>query len=449
MDVQTRSTRLLQERERHVPRGLATAHPIVAVRAVGAEMWDAEGQRFIDFVGGIGALNVGHNHPRVVQAVRAQLERISHTSIQVAAYEPYVRLAERLNERVPIARPAKTLLLTTGAEAVENAVKIARASTGRTGVVAFGLGFHGRTLLGMSLTGKTAPYRQNFGPFAPDVYHAPYPYLYRGWTTERALEGLDHLFLTEILPERIAAILIEPVLGEGGFVPAPPEFLRELRRITREHGILLIADEIQSGFGRTGRMFAVEHAAIEPDLITVAKSLAGGLPLSAVSGRAEVMDAPAPGGLGGTYAGNPLACAAALAVLDVMDAEGLLGRAVHLGERLEAFFGALKLRSERIGDVRALGAMVGIELVTDPETRAPDRVLAQRVVAEARRRGLLLLTAGSVGQVIRVLVPLMIEDALLDEALAVFEAAFEAAVEVPDDPRPTALRGDRPCNAQG
>lgn len=429
----SRTSALLQERERHVPRGLSTAHPIVVARAQGAEIWDVDGNAFIDFVGGIGVMNVGHAHPRVVRAIQAQLERLTHTSIQVASYEPYVRLAERLNAIAPVSGPAKTILLSTGAEAVENAVKIARAATGRPAVVAFGLGFHGRTLLGMSLTGKVHPYRDGFGPFAPDVYHARFPYAYRGVDTRAALESLEHLFLTEAEPERVAAVIVEPVLGEGGFVPAPPDFLRSLREMTGRHGILLIADEIQSGFGRTGRMFAVEHAGIEPDMITSAKSLAGGMPLSAVTGRADVMDGPAPGGLGGTYAGNPLACAAALAVLDVFQDENLLQRAEAIGRRLTGFFTDLQRRDPRIGDVRGLGAMVGVELVTNATDRAPDGALAARVVAAARRRGLLLLTAGSSGQVIRVLVPLIISDELLGRALVILSEAFTEALDQPVD----------------
>ena len=429
----SRTSALLQERERHVPRGLSTAHPIVVARAQGAEIWDVDGNLFIDFVGGIGVMNVGHAHPRVVRAIQAQLERLTHTSIQVASYEPYVRLAERLNAIAPVPGPAKTLLLSTGAEAVENAVKIARAATGRPAIVAFGLGFHGRTLLGMSLTGKVHPYRDGFGPFAPDVYHTRFPYAYRGVDTRAALDSLEHLFLTEAEPERVAAVIIEPVLGEGGFVPAPLDFLRSLRELTSSHGILLIADEIQSGFGRTGRMFAVEHAGIEPDMITSAKSLAGGMPLSAVTGRADVMDGPTPGGLGGTYAGNPLACAAALAVLEVFHDEGLLLRAETIGRRLTDFFTDLQGRDARIGDVRGLGAMVGVELVTNATDRAPDGALAARVVAAARRRGLLLLTAGSSGQVIRVLVPLIIADELLDRALVILSEAFTEALGQPAD----------------
>jgi 4-aminobutyrate aminotransferase / (S)-3-amino-2-methylpropionate transaminase / 5-aminovalerate transaminase len=424
-----RTQALLDERQKHVPRGLHTAHPIVVARAKGAELWDVDGNAFIDFVGGIGVMNVGHGHPRVVQAIEAQLERLMHTSVQVAAYEPYVRLAERLNAIVPVDGPAKTLLLSTGAEAVENAIKIARAATRRSGVIAFGFGFHGRTLLGLSLTGKVHPYRDHFGPLAPAVYHAPYPYAYRGVSARGALAGLERVFETEVAPDEVAAVIIEPVLGEGGFVPAPAEFLRELRRITSEHGIVLIADEIQSGFGRTGRMFAVEHAGVRPDVVTTAKSLAGGMPLSAVTGRAEIMDAPLPGGLGGTYGGNPLACAAALAVLDVFESEGLLERSQAMGNRIETVFRELAEGHPEIGDVRALGAMVGIELVDGSAERTPNGRLAARIVREARERGLLLLTAGSTGQVIRVLAPLTTSDGVLDRALDIFTQSFEAALE--------------------
>jgi 4-aminobutyrate aminotransferase/(S)-3-amino-2-methylpropionate transaminase len=363
----------------------------------------------------------------VVGAVQAQLERFSHTSAQVAIYEPYVRLAERLNALAPGAGPKKTLLLTTGVEAVENAVKIARAATGRSAIVAFSGSFHGRTLLGMSLTGKTSPYQQNFGPFAPDVFHAPFPYPLRGWSEEDALRALDDVFASQVAPERVAAVLIEPVLGEGGFVPAPPSFLRALRALTERHGMLLIVDEIQSGFGRTGRLFAVEHSGVVPDLVTVAKSLAGGLPLSAVIGRADVMDAPDPGGLGGTYGGNPLACAAALAVLDVFEQTDLLERADKLGAALFERLEALQAEHDVIAEVRGLGAMVAAELIAPGEGGVGrGAALTERVIAEARRRGLLLLKAGRDGNVLRVLVPLSVEDDELERAFAILGEAFAA-----------------------
>jgi 4-aminobutyrate aminotransferase/(S)-3-amino-2-methylpropionate transaminase len=399
---------LLERRNRAIPRGLANVHPLFVARARGARLWDVDGREYLDFMGGIGVLAVGHNHPRVVRAVQEQLERVSHTCFQAAMYEPYVRVAERLGSLMPGAFPKKALLLSTGAEAVENAIKIARAATGRPAIVAFTHSFHGRTLLGLSLTGKSQPYRQTFGPFAPEVYHAPYPYPYRGWSEERALEALQELFVTQVAPGRIAAVIIEPVLGEGGFIPAGAEFLRRLREITRQHGILLIADEIQTGFGRTGRMLAVEASDVVPDLVTVAKSLAGGLPLSAVIGRADVMDAPAPGGLGGTYAGNPLACAAALAVLDVFAEEGLLGRAGAMAEQLRRGLEAIAASFPAVvGEVRGLGPMLALELVSDARTRTPAPELARAVVAAARERGLLLLTAGLHGNVVRLLVPLV------------------------------------------
>ena len=424
----SRNALLGHVRDVNVPRGLATAHPIFPARAKGARMWDVDGAEYIDFTGGIGVMNIGHANERVADAVQAQLERFSHTSAQVAMYEPYVRLAERLNALAPGERAKKTLLLTTGVEAVENAVKIARAATGRSGVIAFSGSFHGRTLLGLSLTGKVRPYKQNFGPFAPGVHHTPYPYALRGWSTADALRSLEDMFASRVAPEQVAAVLIEPVLGEGGFVPAPFEFLRALREVTERHGILLIADEIQSGFGRTGTFFAIEHSGVVPDLITVAKSLAGGLPLSGVIGRADIMDAPEPGGLGGTYGGNPLACAAALAVLDVFDDERLLERAQRLGEALFTRFEALKAKHPCIAEVRGLGAMVAVELITAGEhglRRGAE--LTQRVISHARRRGLLLLKAGQDGNVLRVLVPLTVEADELDRAFDILAEAFETA----------------------
>lgn len=424
----SRTEALRALRESVVPRGVSNAHPLFVGRAEGARLWDVDGREYIDFAGGIGVLNIGHSHPRVVQAVRAQLERFTHTCFQVAMYEPYVRLAERLCELAPGTFPKKAIFLTTGAEATENAVKIARAATGRPAIVTFAHSFHGRTLLGMTMTGKARPYRQTFGPFAPEVYHAPFPYEYRGWSAARALEGLQELFETQVSPDRVAAVMIEPVLGEGGFVPAPAAFLHELRRITEEHGILLIADEIQSGFGRTGRLFAVEHAGVVPDMVAVAKSLAGGLPLSAVVGRADVMDAPAPGGLGGTYAGNPLACAAGLAVLDVFSEERLLEQGERLGERLMAHLRGLSERHPQVGDARGIGPMAAIEIVRDRESRAPAPEVVDRMLPAARERGLILLRAGLHGNVVRVLVPLNIEAALLERALAIFDSALEEAL---------------------
>lgn len=407
---------LLKRRADSVARGVSTAHPIFAERAHGSRVWDADGREYLDFVGGIGVQNVGHTHPKVVAAVREQAELLMHTCFQVAMYELYVRVAEALNSIAPGTSPKKTLLLSSGAEATENAIKIAREYTRRPAVVAFQNGYHGRTLLALSMTGKNAPYKQHFGPFCSEVYHAPYPHELRGWTTERALASLYDVFATQVSADRVAAMIIEPVLGEGGFVPAPPAFLQELRRIADRYGIVLVCDEVQTGFGRTGKMFASEHAGIEPDLIAVAKSIAGGLPLSAVIGKAEIMDAPEPGGLGGTYAGNPLACAAALATLEIMD-DAFLERARVIGDRLREALRALQKRFPKIIDVRGLGAMMAMEF-----TDAAD---VAHVIAEARNRGLLLLSAGK-GDVIRILVPLTIEDGDLAEALSRLEASCEA-----------------------
>lgn len=427
MAVASSSTEsLLASRAAEVARGVGNTHPIFVDRASGARVWDVDGNEYYDFVGGIGVLNVGHSHPKVRAAVSAQLDRFSHTCFQVAMYDTYVRLAERLNRLAPGPSKKKTLLLTTGAEATENAVKIAREFTGRPAVVAFHHGFHGRTLLALTMTGKNSPYKQHFGPFCSEVYHAPYPYEYHGWSTERALSALDQLFESEVAPDRVAAIIIEPVLGEGGFVPAPINYLQELRRIATRHGIVLICDEIQSGYGRTGKMFAIEHADVEPDIITIAKSLAAGLPLAAVVGRADIMDAPGPGGLGGTYAGNPLACAAALAVLDIFEEERLLERAVAIGLRVEATLRALQRRFPRVGDVRGLGAMMGAEFTDDIGSDQP--TIAKRIVAEARSRGLLLMAAGAKGDIIRALVPLAIHDDELEAALERLTESCEAVL---------------------
>jgi len=394
-----------------VPRGVSVAHPISVERAAGARVWDAAGRSYIDFIGGIGVLNAGHAHPKIVAAIADQAARLTHACFQVTTYEPYVAVAEQLNRRAPGPSPKKTLLLSTGAEATENAIKIAREYTRRPGVIAFAHGYHGRTLLALSMTGKNAPYKQHFGPFCSEVHHAPFPYEHHGITTDDALAALDEVFESTIAPDRVAAIIIEPVLGEGGFVPVPPEFFRELRSLTTANGIVLIADEIQTGFGRTGKLFACEHYGVEPDLITVAKSLAGGLPLAAVTGKAEIMDAPAPGGLGGTFAGNPVACAAALATFDIMD-DAFLARAREIGARLLVALRSLQGRFDAITDVRGLGAMVAMELSSG----------AGEIVEAARERGLLLLLAGK-RNVVRILVPLVIDDADLDEAIRILEDA--------------------------
>ena len=424
---QSRTAALQDLRKQHVPRGVSNAHPIFAARAQGARLWDIDGKEYVDFVGGIGVLNIGHNHPLVMQAVQDQLAYFTHTCFQVVMYEPYVRLAERLNALAPGDDPKKTIFLTTGAEAVENAVKIARASTQRPAVISFTHSFHGRTLLGMSLTGKASAYKQRFGPFAPEVYHAPYPYEYRGWSSERSLEALQELFQTGVTADQVAAVIIEPELGEGGFVAAPVEFLQELRRITSEHGILFIDDEIQSGFGRTGKFFAIEHSGVVPDMITVAKSLAGGFPLSGVIGRADVMDAPAAGGLGGTYAGNPVACAAGLAVLDVFEQEHILPRSEELGARFRERFLALQQEVPAIGDVRGLGMMIALEFVQHPRTKEPVPELVDRIIVEAREKGILLLKSGLYGNVLRILVPLVIEEELLTQALNTLSEIIRSA----------------------
>ncbi len=411
-----------------VARGVAHAHPVYAERAENGEIWDVEGRRYIDFAGGIGVMNTGHRHPKITAAVRDQLERFTHVAFQVVPYALYVELAERLNALAPGSWPKKTLLLSTGAEAVENAVKIARAYTGRAGVVAFAGGFHGRTLLTLALTGKVAPYKVGFGPFPAEIYHAPFPVPFHGIDIEHSLRALKALFSSDIEPARIAAMIVEPVQGEGGFYVAPFEFLRELRRICDEHGILLVVDEIQSGFARTGKFFAIEHSGVEPDLIVTAKSLAGGLPLSAVVGKADAMDAVGPGGLGGTYAGNPLACAAALAVLDVIREEGLLERSRSLGERIRVRLEGLAARLPSIGEVRGLGAMLALELVRDRDTREPASALAANAIAQARERGLILITCGPFANVIRILVPLTAPDRLVDEGLSILESVLERAL---------------------
>ncbi|MFM8518175.1 MAG: 4-aminobutyrate--2-oxoglutarate transaminase [Nevskiaceae bacterium] len=416
---------LAQRRAAAVPRGVGNLLQVYADRASNAELWDVEGRRLIDFASGIAVLNTGHLHPKVQAAVSAQLSRFSHACFQVTPYESYVALAERLNALMPAPGPHKTLFLTTGAEAVENAIKIARYHTQRSAVIAFGGGFHGRTLACMSLTGKVQPYKAGFGPLLPEVFHAPFPMAYHGVSAAHSLAALEQLFKADVDPARVAAIIVEPVQGEGGFYIAPPEFLRALRALCDQHGIVLIIDEIQTGFARTGRMFAIEHSGVEPDLMTVAKSLAGGVPLSAVVGRAPIMDAPLAGGLGGTYAGSPLGCAAGLAVLDVIDSEKLCARAERLGSTLLARLNDLQTRWPCIGEVRGLGAMVAMELVKDRRPDAPDAELAKALVQAAGRRGLLLLSCGIYSNVIRFLTPLTIPDGILAEGLAILEAALE------------------------
>ena len=421
----TDNASLLQRREAAIPRGVGTAMTAFADRAENAELWDVEGRRYVDFAGGIAVLNVGHRHPKVMAAVRAQLDRCTHTAFQVTDYESYIALAERLNAQAPIDGPAKTILFTTGAEAVENAVKIARAATRRHAVIAFAGGFHGRSLMAMALTGKTAPYKLGFGPMPGGVYHIPFPTC--DAEVARSLQALHALFKVDVAADDVAAIIIEPVQGEGGFHPAPPALLRALREIADTHGILLIADEVQTGIGRTGRMFGIEHSGVKPDLITVAKSLGGGLPLSGVIGRRDVMDAVPPGGLGGTYAGSPLACAAALAVLDAFEEERLLERANMLGARVTATLQAWTQRADLrpIGHVRGLGAMIAFDLLRERGSDAVDPAAAQAVLKRAHALGLILLGCGSQGEAVRLLFPLTIPDAVLDEGLALLEQALE------------------------
>ncbi|SFN63998.1 4-aminobutyrate aminotransferase apoenzyme [Roseovarius lutimaris] len=417
---------LLKRREAAVARGVVSAAPVFASHAENAELWDVEGNRYVDFAGGIAVLNTGHRHPKVIAAAKAQEDHYTHTSFQVVPYEPYVALAEKLNDLAPGDHAKKSLLVTTGAEAVENAVKIARAATGRPGVIAFTGGYHGRTLLTLGMTGKISPYKKDVGPFPSDIFRAPFPSVRDGITVQDALTGLQNLFLTDAQPERIAAIIIEPVLGEGGYTPVPFEMMQALREICDTHGIMLIADEIQAGFGRTGTWFAVEHSGVVPDLITVAKSMAGGYPIAGVIGRAEVMDAVIPGGLGGTYGGNPVACAAALAAIEAIEEEGLLARSTELGEHFRARFAEIGARVApyRMWDIRGLGAMLAVEFVTDFDSATPDAALTKAVVAHALKRGLILLACGMHGNALRIMVPLTASDAIIEEGLAIFEAAL-------------------------
>jgi len=416
---------LSRRRTAAIPRGVGNSLQVYADRASNAEIWDVEGRRYIDFASGIAVLNTGHLHAKVQAAVTAQMARLSHACFQVTPYENYVALAERLNDLVPGTSPKKTIFLTTGAEAIENAIKIARHHTQRSAVIAFSGAFHGRTIACMTLTGKVQPYKAGFGPMLPEVYHAPFPIEYHGISTAQSLAALEQLFKSDIDPARVAAIIVEPVQGEGGFYIAPPEFLRALRSICDAHGIVFIVDEIQTGFARTGRMFAIEHSGVEPDLVTLAKSLAGGVPLSAVTGKAAIMDSPPPGGLGGTYAGSPLGCAAGLAVLEVIESEQLCARATRVGEAVRARLADLQSRWSCIGDVRGLGAMIAMELVKDRRPDAPDAELTKALVQAAGRRGLVLLSCGVYSNVIRFLMPLTIPNAELAEGLAILEAALE------------------------
>jgi len=428
-EISVKNAELKSRKDAATPRGVGVMCDFYAARAENAELWDVEGRRFIDFAAGIAVCNTGHRHPKIVEAVRAQLDNFTHTAYQIVPYASYVELAEKINQRAPGDYPKKTAFFTTGAEAVENAIKIARAYTGRPGVIAFTGGFHGRTMMGMALTGKVAPYKLNFGPFPADVFHAPFPNPLHGVTTADSLKAIEFLFKADIDPKRVAAIIFEPVQGEGGFYPAPAEFVRALRKLCNEHGILLIADEVQTGFARTGKLFAMHHYDVVPDLMTMAKSLAGGMPLSGVVGRADVMDAAAPGGLGGTYAGNPLAVASAHAVLDIIDEEKLCERAVELGDRLKARLTALQSEVPQIADVRGPGGMVAVEFCK-PGTSDADADFTKRAQTRALERGLLLLVCGVYSNVVRFLFPLTIQDSVFDEAVAILEEVLKETVAV-------------------
>lgn len=424
------SAELHVRRNAAVARGIGHATAIYAKKAKNAEIWSEDGKRYIDFGAGIAVVNTGHQHPKVVAAIKAQLDSFSHVCFQVTPHENYITLAERLNAIAPVAGPAKTMLVSTGAEAVENAIKVARVFTGRSGIVSFGGGFHGRTHVGMALTGKVVPYKKGFGPFLPDIYHAMFPNAYHGISNEQALASLKHIFKTSIDPSNVAAIIIEPVQGEGGFNIAPFDFLKSLRALCDEHGIVLIADEIQTGFARTGKMFCLEHAGIKADVVTMAKGLAGGMPLAAIVGRADVMDAAGPGGLGGTYAGNPVACAAAHAVLDVIGEEKLAERATAIGRIITDRLKQIKERTNLncIGDIRGLGAMCALELVKDSSSHEPDAALTSNLLKAANERGLILLSCGTYSNVIRFLVPLTASDSLVQEGMDIFAESLVDAV---------------------
>jgi 4-aminobutyrate aminotransferase / (S)-3-amino-2-methylpropionate transaminase / 5-aminovalerate transaminase len=422
------NSELMARREAAVPRGVGNAHPIFTAHAENAELWDVEGKRYIDFAGGIAVLNTGHRHPKVMAAVAEQLSHFTHTCFQVSPYESYIALAERLNALAPIDGPAKTIFFTTGSEALENSIKIARAATGRSGVITFAGGYHGRTLLTMAMTGKVLPYKKKFAPLPAEVYHAPFPHAPFGVTVQDSLRGIDMLFRAAIEPERTSAIVLEPVQGEGGFIQAPTELLEALRKLCDRYGILLVVDEVQTGFARTGKMFGIEHSGVKPDIMTVAKSLAGGFPLSAVIGKAAIMDAAEPGGLGGTYAGSPVACAAALAVLDVIEEEKLIDRANHIGARLKSRLEAISRRNNTvpIAAIRGPGAMVAFDVVATRGADDPDPEMTKKVLTKAREYGLILLSCGVFANTIRLLVPLTASDAVLDEGLDALEQALAA-----------------------
>lgn len=418
------NAQLNELKQQYVANGVASAATEFADTAENAELWDANGRRFVDFAGGIGVLNLGHRHPRVVDAVKAQLDKLMHTCQTVMGYAPYVQLAQKLCEKTPVNGPAKAMFVNAGSEALENAVKIARSATGRSGVICFDGGFHGRTFMTLAMTGKVQPYKQDFGPMPGDVYRAPYPNAYHGISDDDAIAGLKRVFKTDLPPERTAAIVIEPVQGEGGFYAASPAFLKALRAICDEHGIVLIADEVQCGFGRTGKLFALEHSGSRADIVTMAKSLADGMPLSAVVGTASLMDSSGGNSLGGTYSGNPLCCAAALAVIDVFEEEDILGQSTALGERLMQRFERWQQRFEFVDNARHLGAMAAFEFVTDKNTRTPEPALAATLCKKAKENGLILLSCGYWGNSIRILVPLTVSDAVLEEGLCIIETAL-------------------------
>lgn len=419
---------LMQRRAAAIPRGVGQIHPIFAESASNATVTDVEGREFIDFAGGIAVLNTGHVHPKIIAAVQAQLHKLTHTCFQVLAYEPYVEVCEKINARVPGDFDKKTLLVTTGSEAVENAVKIARAATGRAGVIAFTGAYHGRTMMTLGLTGKVVPYSAGMGLMPGGVFRAQYPCELHGVSVDDAIASIERIFKNDAEPKDIAAIIIEPVQGEGGFYVAPKAFMARLRALCDQHGILLIADEVQTGAGRTGTFFAMEQMGVVPDLTTFAKSIAGGFPLAGVCGKAEYMDAIAPGGLGGTYAGSPIACAAALAVMEVFEEEQLLDRCMAVGERIVTRLRAIQAKYPLIGDVRALGAMIAIELFDAGDSHRPNAAAVAQVVAKARDKGLILLSCGTYGNVLRILVPLTAPDEQLDQGLAIIEECFAELV---------------------
>ncbi|RVD73685.1 MAG: 4-aminobutyrate--2-oxoglutarate transaminase [Mesorhizobium sp.] len=421
-----KNSAISERKNQSISRGVGMTTQIYADRAENSEIWDVEGRRYIDFASGIAVVNTGHRHPKVIEAVKAQLDRFTHTCHQVVPYESYVRLAERLNGLLPGKFDKKTIFVTTGAEAVENAVKIARNATGRPAVIAFSGGFHGRTFMGMALTGKVVPYKVGFGAMPADVFHAPFPVALHGVTVADSLAALDRLFKADVDPARVAAIIVEPVQGEGGFYEAPRDFMTALRKVCDQHGILLIADEVQTGFARTGKMFAMEHHDVAPDLTTMAKSLAGGFPLSAVTGRAEIMDAPGPGGLGGTYGGSPIGVAAANAVLDVIEEEKLCDRANALGSRLKQRLQSIREDVPEIVDIRGPGFMNAVEF-NDVKKGLPSAEIANAVRLKALDKGLILLTCGVYGNVIRFLSPITVQDSVMNEALDILESSIREA----------------------